>query len=122
MNLELEIAEFMRRKGVTRCPTAAAWTTGGTISEADRKALSVRPPVKSHGAAMKERQTRAAQAYANNNVLPAVAKLRNEGCTTADQLSEGLNAADVRTPKGKRWTAAAISAYLEKYTHERPAR
>lgn len=33
------IAEFMRKKGVTRCPTACAVPTYAAVSEADRAAL-----------------------------------------------------------------------------------
>jgi hypothetical protein len=34
------IAEFMRKKGITRCPTACAVPTHAAVSEADRAALS----------------------------------------------------------------------------------
>src|SRR5271156_4671 len=34
------IAEFMRKKGITRCPTACAVPTRAAVSEADRAALS----------------------------------------------------------------------------------
>jgi hypothetical protein len=34
------IAEFMRKKGITRCPTACAVPTHAALSEADRAALS----------------------------------------------------------------------------------
>jgi hypothetical protein len=33
------IAEFMRKKGITRCPTACAVPTHAKVSEADRTAL-----------------------------------------------------------------------------------
>ena len=33
------IAEFMRKKGITRCPTACAVPTHAAVSEADRAAL-----------------------------------------------------------------------------------
>jgi hypothetical protein len=33
------IAEFMRKKGITRCPTACAVPTHVALSEADRAAL-----------------------------------------------------------------------------------
>jgi hypothetical protein len=33
------IAEFMRKKGVTRCPTACAVATHAAVPEADRAAL-----------------------------------------------------------------------------------
>lgn len=33
------IAEFMRKKGVTRCPTACVVATHAAVSEADRAAL-----------------------------------------------------------------------------------
>jgi len=33
------IAEFMRKNGVTRCPTACAVTTRATVAESDRAAL-----------------------------------------------------------------------------------
>jgi hypothetical protein len=34
-----QIADFLRRKGITRCPTACALPTQGTVSAADRAAL-----------------------------------------------------------------------------------
>ena len=34
------IAEFMRKKGITRCPTACAVPTHAAVSEADRTALA----------------------------------------------------------------------------------
>jgi hypothetical protein len=33
------IAEFMRKKGITRCPTACAVATHAAVPEADRAAL-----------------------------------------------------------------------------------
>ena len=33
------IAEFMRKKGITRCPTACAVPTHAAVSAADREAL-----------------------------------------------------------------------------------
>ena len=33
------IAEFMRRKGITRCPTACAVPTHADVAESDRAAL-----------------------------------------------------------------------------------
>jgi hypothetical protein len=33
------IAEFMRKKGITRCPTACAVPTHAALNEADRAAL-----------------------------------------------------------------------------------
>jgi hypothetical protein len=33
------IAEFMRKKGITRCPTACAVPTHAAVSETDRTAL-----------------------------------------------------------------------------------
>jgi hypothetical protein len=33
------VAEFMRKKGITRCPTACAVPTHAALSEADRAAL-----------------------------------------------------------------------------------
>jgi hypothetical protein len=36
------IAAFIRSKGITRCPTACAVRTQGTVSESDRKALQRR--------------------------------------------------------------------------------
>jgi hypothetical protein len=33
------VAEFLRKKGVTRCPTACAVPTHGNVPEADRAAL-----------------------------------------------------------------------------------
>lgn len=36
---EAAVAEFLRKKSVTRCPTACAIPTRATIAEADRAAL-----------------------------------------------------------------------------------
>jgi hypothetical protein len=38
--LDAAIAEFMRTKGITRCPTAHAVTTHADVAETDRAALS----------------------------------------------------------------------------------
>jgi hypothetical protein len=38
-NHEAVMAEFIRRKGVTRCPTACAVPTQGSVDKADRAAL-----------------------------------------------------------------------------------
>lgn len=37
---EAAVAEFIRRKGITRCPTACAVATQGEVAEADRAALA----------------------------------------------------------------------------------
>jgi hypothetical protein len=36
---EAAVAEFIRTKGVTRCPTACVSPTQGSVAEADREAL-----------------------------------------------------------------------------------
>jgi hypothetical protein len=36
---EAALADFLRNKGVTRCPTACAAPTRGTVAEADRATL-----------------------------------------------------------------------------------
>ena len=36
---EAAVAAFIRRNGITRCPTACALPTQGTVSEVDRAAL-----------------------------------------------------------------------------------
>ena len=33
------VVEFIRKKGITRCPTACAFQTQGTVAAADRAAL-----------------------------------------------------------------------------------
>jgi hypothetical protein len=37
---ESAVAEFIRKKGVTRCPTACVLPTQGSVAAADRKALA----------------------------------------------------------------------------------
>ena len=37
---EAAVAEFMRKKGITRCPTACVVPTRGTVADSDRAALS----------------------------------------------------------------------------------
>jgi hypothetical protein len=39
-NYEAAVAAFIRAKGVTRCPTACALPTQGTVPPADRAALA----------------------------------------------------------------------------------
>ena len=36
---DIALAEFMRKKGITRCPTACAVATHAAVSETDRAAL-----------------------------------------------------------------------------------
>jgi hypothetical protein len=38
-NCAAEVAEFIRTKGVTRCPTACVLPTQGSVADADREAL-----------------------------------------------------------------------------------
>ena len=38
-NSETEVAEFIRTKGVTRCPTACVLPTQASVATADREAL-----------------------------------------------------------------------------------
>jgi hypothetical protein len=38
-NSETEVAEFIRTKGVTRCPTACVLPTQASVAAADREAL-----------------------------------------------------------------------------------
>jgi len=47
---EAAIAEFLRRKNVTRCPTACVVPTHASVTEADRLAL------RSHEAAREEKR------------------------------------------------------------------
>jgi hypothetical protein len=37
---EAAVAEFIRQKGITRCPTACVLPTQGQVTESDRAALS----------------------------------------------------------------------------------
>ena len=39
---EAAVAEFIRTRGITRCPTVCAVRTQGTVSNADREALQKR--------------------------------------------------------------------------------
>ena len=39
---EAAVAEFIRNRGITRCPTVCAVRTQGTVSSADREALQKR--------------------------------------------------------------------------------
>jgi hypothetical protein len=36
---EIAVAAFIRSKGITRCPTACALPTQGSVTDADRRAL-----------------------------------------------------------------------------------
>jgi hypothetical protein len=38
--IDAAVAEFIRRKGITRCPTACVVATQGEVAEADRAALA----------------------------------------------------------------------------------
>jgi hypothetical protein len=38
-DLEAAVAEFIRTKGITRCPTACVLPTQGSVATADREAL-----------------------------------------------------------------------------------
>jgi hypothetical protein len=41
-DIDAEIADFIRKKGVTRCPTAFAHQTRGTLSPEDQQQLRLR--------------------------------------------------------------------------------
>jgi len=54
---EAAIAEFMRKKGITRCPTACAVPTQAAVPEADRAAL------RDYGAAKEAARLERAKSY-----------------------------------------------------------
>jgi len=62
---EAAVAEFIRTKGVTRCPTACVVPTQGSVAAADRAALE-------EYAASRERVRRARAAARQNSFFPAV--------------------------------------------------
>ncbi len=60
---EAAVAEFIRTKGVTRCPTACAVPTQGSVAAADRAALE-------EYAASRERVRRARATARQNSFYP----------------------------------------------------
>jgi len=66
---EAAVAAFLRTKGVTRCPTACAVPTQGTIAATDRAALenyaTLRAQVRRQRKAARERSFWAAQPSAD---------------------------------------------------------
>ena len=62
---EAAVAEFIRTKGVTRCPTACVVPTQGSVAAADRAALE-------EYAASRERVRRVRAAARQNSFFPAV--------------------------------------------------
>jgi hypothetical protein len=59
------VAEFIRTRGVTRCPTACLLPTQGSVAAADRTALE-------EYAAARERVRRARVAARHNSFFPVV--------------------------------------------------
>jgi len=66
------IAEFIRTKGITRCPTACVLPTQGSVDEADRAALE-------EHAALQERSRRARAAARARLFWPVAASPRADG-------------------------------------------
>ena len=56
------VAAFVRAKGVTRCPTACALPTQGTVTLADRAALADYAALRERRQAARDRQLRVAVA------------------------------------------------------------
>jgi hypothetical protein len=54
------VAAFVRAKGVTRCPTACALPTQGTVTLADRAALADYAALRERRQAARDRQLRVA--------------------------------------------------------------
>jgi hypothetical protein len=52
------VAAFVRAKGVTRCPTAYALPTQGTVTSADRAALADYAALRERRQAARDRQLR----------------------------------------------------------------
>jgi hypothetical protein len=69
---ETAIAEFIREKGITRCPTACVLPTQGEVTAADRAALAVYATQRE-----RTRQTKAAQ-RARQLWLPAPSPANRE--------------------------------------------
>lgn len=67
---ETAVAEFIRTKGVTRCPTACVLPTQGSVAAADRAALAayaaVRDQVRSARAAARARPFSTAETVASD--------------------------------------------------------
>jgi hypothetical protein len=61
---EAAVAEFIRTRGITRCPTACVLPTQGSVAAADRAALE-------EYAASRERVRRARAAARQNSFFPA---------------------------------------------------
>ena len=62
---EAAVAEFIRTRGITRCPTACVLPTQGSVAAADRAALE-------EYAASRERVRRARATARQNSFFPAV--------------------------------------------------
>jgi hypothetical protein len=71
-NCDSVIAEFIRTKGITRCPTACVLPTQGSVDEADRAALE-------EHATLQERSRRARAAARARMFWSAPASPRADG-------------------------------------------
>ncbi len=65
-----EVAEFVRTKGVTRCPTACVLPTQGSVPDADREALG--EYAARRAARRRARVAAQAQQFWNVEVVPSV--------------------------------------------------
>ena len=71
---EAALSEFLRTKGVTRCPTACAAPTAGRVADADKAALRNHEAIREASRLAKLgffRQARAALSVASLTVNPA---------------------------------------------------
>jgi len=78
---EAKIAEFIRTRGITRCPTACVSPTQGLVAEADRAALEEY--------AVERERTRRAKLAARERVLWGVATPISDGgekALTAEEI------------------------------------
>jgi hypothetical protein len=64
-----EVAEFMRTKGVTRCPTACLLPTQGSVADADREALG--EYAARRAARRRARVAAQAQKFWNAEIMPS---------------------------------------------------
>ena len=65
-----EVAEFIRTKGVTRCPTACVLPTQGSVADADREALG--EYAARRAARRRARVAAQAQQFWNVEIVPSV--------------------------------------------------
>jgi len=125
---ETAVAEFIRNKGVTRCPTAVIVpTTGAQTSQADKEALRIyankrndvdKEQVKARQAPAARRSGEASRMYVDN-MMSIIKKIPNHEKMSGKAIARILSADGHKSAKGSELSSGSV-LWIIRYNPQPP--